>query len=329
MNRTPNSSFFARAYFGCLFVFALSLVTNLGWSQQRKKNPTSKLYVADLNGQAQIDTGQKIDDLAKKSVYNAEGTVIETKAKSNNAMVFSNGTGTFFDEDTRVEIKKFTQEPFTPNRNDMEVEPSISQTRAFVVRGSVGLCTSKKVAGSNMTYETSHGSVNIRGKKLVVAANDNETKISMIEGESSVKGGDLDLGGQTLKEGEQAVIRRGAPGQPNTVTISKIPDNERQALEEKVTLACAAKQTVYFEVRELVVNQDGSNAGTPDALSSVDAFTPNETDANRTAPITLAPARASTVIPPITTVTEIFPIEIVPERPPATPVSVSRLPPVT
>jgi len=329
LNRTPTSIFCSRTYFGFVVLLALVLITDPGWAQSRKKNPASKFYVADLNGQVQIDTGDKIDDLAKKSVYNAQGTIIETKPKSNNSMVFSNGTGTYFDEDTRVEIKIFRQEPFTPNRNDMELEPSISQTRAFVARGAVGICTSKKVAGSNMIYETSHGSVNIRGKKLVVEANDAETKISMIEGEGTVKGGGLDLGGQNLKEGEQAIIRRVATGKPVTVTIIKIPSTERPALEDKVALACAAKQTVYFEVRERAANQNDASDGNPDAASGVGAFTPNETDQNRTAPITVNPANTSASIPAVTTVTEIFPVEIVPESPPAIPVSVSRLSPTT
>lgn len=55
-----------------------------------------------------------------------------------------------FDPDMRLEIQKFVQEPLTPNRSDMEVEPSIFNTSNFMPRGSVGLCTSKMVAGSTM-----------------------------------------------------------------------------------------------------------------------------------------------------------------------------------
>jgi len=69
-------------------------------------------------------------------------------------MVYSNGTGIYFDPDTRMEIRKFVQEPFTPNRADMETEPSISQTQTFLSRGLVGLCTSRLVAGSSMVYQT-------------------------------------------------------------------------------------------------------------------------------------------------------------------------------
>src|SRR5471030_2646578 len=213
-------------------------------AQDKKKNPTSKVYVSDVNGDAQIDTGDNIQDLNKRSVYNAQGTTIETKKagtaedkdKVYTTTVFSNGTGAYFDQDTKVEVKKFVQEPFTPNRTDMDVEPSISQTQAYVSHGTVGLCTSKLVAGSSMNYSTPQGAINIRGRKVVIEANDNETKVSMLEGDSSVRGGDADLGGNVLKEGQQAIIRRGRSGQPNQVTIRPIPPAETAALDDKVAM---------------------------------------------------------------------------------------------
>jgi hypothetical protein len=328
MKTTRSSSISSKALFASALLCAGVLITTPSWAASKKKNPTSKVYVADMNGEAQIDTGEKIDDLAKKSVYNAQGTIIETKPKSNNAMVFSNGTGSYFGEDTRVEIKTFAQEPFTPNRTDMDVEPSISQTKAFVARGSVGLCTSKMVAGSNMTYQTAQGSVNIRGKRVVIAASDSETKISMIEGDSTVKGGDVDLGGQTLKAGQQAIIRKGAPGQPSSIEIQPIPDNEKEALEEKVTLACMAKKTVYFEVRERAVNE-GSAAAAGGAAANQDAITAfdgtDDTNGTRSAPINGTIGTAPKV-PVVSTVTEIVPVEVVPQNPPTDqPVSTSRL----
>jgi hypothetical protein len=224
-----------------------------------RKNPASKIYVSDISGTSQIAIGQKIEDLVSKSVYNVEGTIIETKVKSSDSLVFSNGTGVFFDEQTRVEVRRFAQEPFTPNRTDMEVEPSISQTQAFVIRGLVGICTSKLVAGSNMTYHTPHAMVNIRGRKLVIEASDTVSTISMIEGDSTVHGGALDMGGRILRAGEQAVILPGAPGQPNRVEIGKIPSDRLSILEEKASIACMAKRTVYFDTRG-TAEPDGSLA---------------------------------------------------------------------
>jgi hypothetical protein len=224
----------------------------------KKANPASKMYISDVSGEALIDTGERIEDVSKRSVYNAQGTIIETKKPTSDAdrekyfstMVYSNGTGAFFDADTRVEVRRFAQEPFTPTRTDIEVEPSISQTQAFVSRGTVGLCTSKLVAGSNMTYQTPHGSVNIRGRKLVIETHEDVTKVSMIDGDSTVRAGPNDVGGHTVHAGEQAVIRRGAPGQPNAIEVIKIPRTEMPLLDDKVAMACMAKRTVYFDVRE-------------------------------------------------------------------------------
>lgn len=227
-------------------------------AENKKKNPASKVFVSDVLGEAQIDIGESIQDLTKKSVYNAQGTIIETKKaekpedadKVYSTAVYSNGTGAYYGQDTKVEMRKFLQEPFTPNRVDNEVEPSISQTQAFVARGSVGLCTSKQVAGSNMTYSTSQGSVSIRGKKVVIDAGDNETKISMLEGDSTVRAGAQDMGGMVLHTGEQAIIRPGRAGSAGTIQIQKIPAAELAKLDDKVAMACMAKKTVYFEVKD-------------------------------------------------------------------------------
>ncbi len=213
-----------------------------------KKNPTSKLYVADLEGQSEIDTGERIEELSKKSVHNAQGTVIQTSADSNNAMVFSNGTGVYLDPETRMEVKRFMQEPFTPDRTDLQSEPSISQTSAFIPRGTVGLCTPRMVAGSTMVYSTPQTAVQIRGQKVVIQTDDYETKVSIIDGDVTIRGGATDGGGQTLRGGQQAVIRR-VPGQPPQIDIHDIPEDEREFIEDKVTLACEARKTVYFDVR--------------------------------------------------------------------------------
>jgi hypothetical protein len=286
------------------------------WAQGKKKaNPTSKLYVSDVSGEASIDTGEALEDLAKRSVYTAQGTVIETKkpegegdrSKYFSTMVYSNGTGSFFDADTRVEVKRFMQEPFTPNRTDMDVEPSISQTQAFISRGTVGLCTSKLVAGSNMNYQTPLGSVNIRGKKIVIEAGPDVTKISMLEGDSTVRGGTSDLGGHSLHAGEQAIIRRGAPGQPNEVQIQRIPSAEVPQLDDKVAMACMAKKTVYFEVREKTY---ASNDPAVNDLTPGEPGAPGENSPGAGGEITAfnsTTGGASSV-----TIREIVPVEILP-----------------
>ena len=115
-----------------LRLLALLLVSGVTVSAQnsvKRKSPTSKFYVADVNGFSQVNTGEKIEDLTEKSVFDADGTVIETKPESDNAIVMSNGVGIYFKEDTKLAVKRFIQEPFQPNRTDLDSEPSVSQTR--------------------------------------------------------------------------------------------------------------------------------------------------------------------------------------------------------
>jgi hypothetical protein len=260
-----------------LLLSAAVLLPGLGRAQDKKGNPASKVYVSDVSGEAQIDTGENIQELNKRNVYKAEGTVIETKKaerdsdknKVYSTMVYSNGTGAYFDQDTRVEVKRFVQEPFTPNRTDMEVEPSISQTQAFLARGTVALCNSKLVAGSRMTYATPFGEVNIRGQKVVIETRDDETKISMLEGESTVRTGATEIGGQVLRAGEQAIIRRPREiGAPPQIQITRIPPQEAPDLDDKVALACMAKKTVYFEVKERQTGTGEAAGATADATDS-------------------------------------------------------------
>jgi hypothetical protein len=272
--------------FAVLLLSASSFAEELG-----KRNPTSKFYVTDLEGQSQVNTGEKIEELTKKSVYSAQGTIVETKPDATTALVYSNGTGIFFDHDTRLEMRRFVQEPFKPNRTDMEVEPSISQTQSFLPRGVIGICTSKLVAGSSMTYRTPYASVAIRGRKVVIETNDKLTKVSLLEGDVTVRGGAFDSGGQMLRPGQQAIITPSQTGAPSSISVQEIPPQEVHGLEDKVTVACMAKNTVYFEVADRRTNVAGGKTAFDSAEQEVVpvAVVP----ADLTTPFVASPARIS------------------------------------
>jgi len=216
----------------------------------KKKGPTSKLYLAEAVGEGQIITEGKAYAPRQATAFDAPGTVIETKKDSHQAFVYSNGTGMFVDADTRVEVDRFVQEPFRPDRNTTEVEPSISQSDVFVARGQVGICTGQLVSGTTMNYATPHAAVNIRGGKLSIKTNEEETIVYLLEGDATVRGGGRDRAGSLLRAGEQAVIRPGTPGQPPTVTVGPIDRAVVNSLDDKVTVACNAKKTVTFETIE-------------------------------------------------------------------------------
>lgn len=216
----------------------------------KKQGPTAKMFLSEVKGDTQIVTGEKIYSGKQATAFDAPGTTVETGDGAHNAFVYSNGTGMYVGENTRIEVDRFVQEPFQPDRNTTETEPSISQSDVFVARGFVGVCTSQMVAGSTMNYGTPHAGVNIRGGKSAIRSAPDETTIYLLDGDLTIRAGNRDLGGATLRPGEQATIRPGLPGQRPSVTIAPIPPETMQGLDESVNVACNARKTVTFETIE-------------------------------------------------------------------------------
>jgi hypothetical protein len=244
-----------RLIFVSVLTLAVAAPSSFGQRQLgKKKGPTSKLYMAEAEGETQIQNGDKIYTARQATAFDAPGTVIETKANSHNALVFSNGTGLFVDQSTHVEINRFVQEPFRPERNsqlDSPYEPSVSQSDVFVSRGAVGICTTQMISGSSMLYTTPHGEMNIRGGRVSIESNPTGTVIDLLEGDITVRHNDRDIGGQILRPGERATIHPpAAAGLRPVVTISPIPREAMQAAEDRTNTACNAKKSVTFEIIE-------------------------------------------------------------------------------
>ncbi len=215
-----------------------------------KKGPTSKIYLSEVKGAGQIISDGKIYEPKQASAFNAPGTIIETRDQAHQAYVYSNGTGMFVDANSRVEIQQFNQEPFLPDRNSTDAEPSISQSDVFIAHGLVGICTSQFASGTRMVYSTAHASINIRGHRLAIKTSAEETVVYLIEGDVTVQVGGKDLGGQVLQAGEMATIRPGPAGQPATIRVDPIDRETLNSLDDKVTIACNSKKTVSFETIE-------------------------------------------------------------------------------
>jgi hypothetical protein len=251
---------------------ALAVVAPSSFAQRqlgKKKGPVSKVYMAEAEGESEIQNGDKIYTARQATAFDAPGTVIETKANSHNTLVFSNGTGLFVDQSTHVEINRFVQEPFRPDHNtqlDSKYEPSVSQSEVYLSHGAVGVCTNQMISGSSMLYSTPQGSVNIRGGRVSIESNPTETVIDLLEGDLTVRHNDRDAGGQLLRPGERATIRpAAAPGLKPMVSIGPIPQQAMLAAEERTTTACNAKKSVTFEIigiqAELGLDQPAGEEG--------------------------------------------------------------------
>ena len=266
-------------------VLALAVFAPSSFAQRqlgKKKGPTGKVYVAQAIGDTQIQNDDKIYTARQATAFDAPGTIIVTKAGASNALVFSNGTGVFIDENSRVEINRFDQERFTPERNkpvDSAYEPAISHSRIMITQGGVGICPGKLAAGSSMNYSTPFADITVRSGKLSVEATPGATFVDLLDGDITVRGsGGRDVGGQLLRPGERATIIPSPTGGQPTVSIGPIPATSLQLADTRVGAACNAKKSVTFEVIERKAEAGLDQPATPEVAAG-DAATPPAADA--------------------------------------------------
>ena len=254
-----------------------------------KKGPTSKIFLAETKGDTQILNNGKVYTPRQASAFDAPGTVIETKADSHDAFVYSNGTGLFVDQNSRVEINHFSQEPFQPPHvepGDELIEPSVSQSNVLVVRGAVGICTSRLMSGSSMNYSTPQALINIRQGRVSIQTTADTTIVDLLEGDVTVRTGDKDKGGQILRPGERATVRAGG-----SVVVSETPKDQMKTLDGRVAIACNSRKTVAFRTVEKNADQ-AAGAATDDAAGAGQEIIANPTvPQNLPNNITISPDR--------------------------------------
>ena len=211
------------------------------------KGPTGILYLAESSGRNRIIADGKSIDPAQATSFDAPGASIETMQDAHQALVYSNGTGLYLDQNTRLKVDQFSQEDYTPLQSHSEVEPSASRSSLFMARGQIGICTGQMVSGSKMSYRTPHAQVNIRGGRVALSASDDATTVYLLEGDATLNPGGNGEGGILLRPGEMARIVPGLPGQPPQITVSPIDANSLPSLDAMVGIACNAKKTVSFD----------------------------------------------------------------------------------
>lgn len=198
-----------------------------------QNNILGKFVVTSVNGTATCVTDGRILELKKGDTIVARGATVSTGPGANVIMVFSNGTGVYTDENTRLKIERFDQEFFAPN-NNLRIEPSNSTTRAKLISGRVVLSTPQLLSGTSMIYQTPHASVGIRGNKLVIEAAEEFSNIALIDGNATVnhreEGGGFVAVGRRISGGEEALVKFTHPGakdpgrnQPSTAATPGTP----------------------------------------------------------------------------------------------------------
>ena len=131
-------------------------------------------------------------------------------------------------EKSELKFDKFDQEPFAPN-NNLDVEPSNSQTIVLMRAGQMDIDTPQLLSGTTLVFETPHGAIGIQnnqsgGQQASLEVTLKNTHVQMVRGLASVreKGPDGDFVnlGYDLKTGEQAIGQADLGADPTLAVAS-------------------------------------------------------------------------------------------------------------
>lgn len=207
---------------------------------------TGKLYVAEISGVVTAYSDGVIVKAEQTNAFNALGLMIRTGKNSWQASVFSNGTGIFIDNSTHIEVLRFAQERFAPNRMDLTLEPSVSASDIFVSGGLLGACTSRLLSGSSVRFSTRQAVATVtKYARMAVRAEDHQSGFYLLEGDCAVSPRNgTDLGHRVmLQPGEMVTFREGE----DAGLIEPISPKRLAELEGRVSLAFRARMAVMFD----------------------------------------------------------------------------------
>jgi hypothetical protein len=219
------------------------------------RSPVGKVFFAEVTGDdVYVHLGNRSQPVNAKETYAAEGLGIDAQGDSAASMVFSNGLAVQLIVGSKVEVKRFAQEPFRPNRTDLALEPSISVVALDLVRGTAVFATSKLAAGSLFTVFTPTASITIQGGTLIVTADGEHTHVSLLSGTCVLYGRSDSTRVAVVQAGQAGDVHRVAEEQGLSVSIDVTPLTAIQLETVKTDswLVLRAKQTVYFEEKSVV-----------------------------------------------------------------------------
>lgn len=210
-----------------------------------------KVFVAEVNGAVTYISGGKVIKLEKGQSLPADGAHIETAAGSSLVLVYSNGSSIYIDQNTIVDIQRFTQKPFTPGVDTTVLEPSTSDTLAKITQGRVVISTNELATGTSMVYQTPESQVQIRGREVVIEVQNQTTNVVTLAGDVTVTPTNAPPGdiGQALHTGDMAVVTNTSASTTATPTVQIVPitSNLSNSLAPMLASTERAQSTVVFQ----------------------------------------------------------------------------------
>jgi hypothetical protein len=148
--------------------------------------PQDSFYVAKTGGEVECTVKNRSFLLKEGDILIARGAIVSTQLNSSATLLFSNNTVLALSEKSEVKVDKYDQEAFSPN-NNLDIEPSNSQTLILVHFGNLEVTTPQLLSGTSLVFESAHGTVNLLnnqrgGDKAYLTVNAKQTTVQMANG---------------------------------------------------------------------------------------------------------------------------------------------------
>jgi hypothetical protein len=166
---------------------------------------SGSLIVLDVKGEAEtfLPNGQLIQNKLTRGMIMSEGISLETSQFSEVLILFSNGTTLTLEENSKLVILKFKQEPFLAdnvNLEDSEIEPSSSQLELSLQFGSFVSQTKTLSKLSSYIINTPSGLVRVKGTQFQLG---------------------VDKTGALKLDVSESIVSITPPGQTKSIPVSK------------------------------------------------------------------------------------------------------------
>lgn len=202
-----------------------------------------RIYVAEAKGEVRVIEGKTTSEARQTMSFEASGRSIETGVNARGSMALSNGTAISLDQRSQLEIRKFEHQPLAPGSAASTQEPSPSFTSAFLHRGSVAIFTPPLQPDTIMTYETPHAVITVKGRRLVLTVEAEQTVVYVVDGNATVA---AKAASSPVSVKTGGMITLDASG--TEPAVSQISAGSLPNLEVQLAYASNAQDTVAFEM---------------------------------------------------------------------------------
>lgn len=171
---------------------------------------------------------------------------VETGTSGYLGLSLSNNTGLFVGPKTRLHLVRFRQQPFGPDKESRDYEPSRSQTELLLDDGRIAVAAPGLSPLSTFEVSTVAGTVSVRGATGLIQSGDGSTSVASSNGNFVIVR--ADTGARSFVSADQGICIEQLKGAAQQTESRFARKNFSASFQELVGAAKHARSRTLFRV---------------------------------------------------------------------------------